>query len=100
VKSVAVRTESLKEIVEVDPVKTMDSAPESTVPETFINAPATTALEPETEVPPRLVSVTVAGVEPVVMETELDVYPASVAISPVAARVSVDVTGTAAMMIV
>jgi len=73
VKSPAVSTESLKEIVDVDPVRVIDSAPERTAPETFNNAPETTELDPETESPPTLVSVTEVGEAAVVMLTDADV---------------------------
>jgi hypothetical protein len=96
VKSEAVSTESLKEIVVVDPLNVMDSAPERTAPETFNKAPATTELDPETDSPPTLVNVTEVGALAVVMLTDADVYPASVAIEATAAASVETVTGTAA----
>jgi len=72
VNSDAVRTESLNPIVDVDPAKVIDSAPESRGPEIFNRAPQ----DPVTElaaVPPRFVSVTVAGAVPVVIATDVAV---------------------------
>jgi hypothetical protein len=98
--------ESLNVIVDVEPVRTSDSEPDRTAPEILTKAPLTTELAPETEPPPTLVSVTVDGEADVVMENELDVYPANVATAastPAAVRpapFAPTVTGTVATMIV